>query len=161
MDFYNGSTDAYLINLIKRINCFKKTGSCIDLLLTNQKYLFKNTNIFETGISDHHLLIYPMLKSYFQKIEPIRLIYRDYTSFSKDSFSTDLPNSIENSQSYEAFETKIVEVLDKHASRKTKLLRGNQKPHLSKKLRKEIMKRSQLKSDINLYNFRKQSSHKS
>ena len=104
-----------------------------------------------------------MLKTFFQKDEPKRLIYRDYTSFSKDSLLTDLSNSIENFQCYEALETKTVEVLDKHAPRKTKFLRGNHKPRVSKKLKKEIMKRSQLKSfanktskDIDLYKFRKQ-----
>ena len=105
-----------------------------------------------------------MLKTSFQKNEPKRLIYRDYASFSKDLFLTDLSNSIENSQCYKTFETKTVEVLDKHAPRKTKLLRGNHKPHVSKKVRKEKMKRSPLKSfanktgkDIDLYKFRKQS----
>ena len=85
------------------------------------------------------------------------------TSFSKDSFLTDLSNSIENSQCHEAFETKIVEILDKHAPRKIKLLKGKHKPHISKKLRKEIIKRTQLKSianktgkDMDLYKFRKQ-----
>ena len=104
-----------------------------------------------------------MLKTSFQKNEPNRLIYRDHASFSKDWFLTDLSNSIEISQCYEAFETKTLEVLDKHAPRKAKLLKGNHKPHVSKKLRKEIMKRSQLKSiankkgkDIDLYKFRKQ-----
>ena len=53
-----------------------------------------------------------------------------------DSFLTDLSNSIENSQCYETFETKTAEVLDKHAPRKTKLLRGNHKLHVFKKLRK-------------------------
>ena len=74
-----------------------------------------------------------------------------------------LSNSIENSQCYEVFETKTVKVLDKHAPRKTKLLRGNHKFHVSKKLRKEIMKRSQLKNianktgeDIDLHKFWKQ-----
>ena len=92
-----------------------------------------------------------------------KLIYRDYTSFSKESFLNNLSDSTENCQSYEAFETKTVEVLGKHAPRKTKSLRGNRKLHLSNKLRKEIMKRSQLKSiaiktgkDIDLYNFWKQ-----
>ena len=99
----------------------------------------------------------------FQKNQLKSPIYRNCTSFSKDSFLIDLSNSIENSQRYEAFETKTVEVLDKHAPQKTKLRRGNHKPNLSKRLRKEIMKRSQLKSianktgkDIDLYNFRKQ-----
>ena len=45
-----------------------------------------------------------------------------------------------------AFETKNVEVLDKHTPQKTKLLGGNHKPHVFKKLRKKIIKRSQLKS---------------
>ena len=46
------------------------------------------------------------------------MIYRDYTYFSKDSFLTYLSISIENSESFEAFETKTVEILDKHAPRK-------------------------------------------
>ena len=152
-----------LINLIKTTTCFKGTGSCIDLLLTNQKYSFKNTNTFETSLGDHHLLIHSMLKNSFQKNELKRLIYRDHTSFSKDWFLTDLSSSIENSQCYEAFETKALEVLEKHTPRKAKLVRGNHKPHVSKKLRKEITKRSQLKSianktgkDIDLHKFWKQ-----
>ena len=104
-----------------------------------------------------------MLKTSFPKNESKSLIYRDYTSFTKDSFLTDLSNSIEISQCYEAFETKTVEVLDKDSPRKTKLVTGNHKPHVSKKLRKGIMKTSQLKSianksgrDIDLYMFWKQ-----
>ena len=56
-----------LINLIKTTTCFKGTGSSNDLLLTNQKYSFKNTNALDTGLSDHHLLIYSMLKTSFQQ----------------------------------------------------------------------------------------------
>ena len=63
VDLYN------LINLIKTITCFKGTGSCIDLLLTNQKYSLRITNVFETALSDHHLLIYSTLNTYFQKNE--------------------------------------------------------------------------------------------
>ena len=133
-----------LINLIKTTTCFKRTGSYIDLLPTNQKYSFKNANAFGISRSDHHLLIYSMLKTSFQKNEPKRLVYTDYTSFSQDSFSTNQSNSIENSQSSEAFETKPVKLLDKDAQRKTKLLRGNHKPHVSKKPRKDTMKISQL-----------------
>ena len=106
MNLYN------LINLIKATTCFKTTGSSVDLLLTNQKYSLKNANAFGTSRSDHHLLIYSMFKTSFQKNEPKRLFYRDYTSFSQDSFSTNQSDSIENSQCYEAFETKTVKVLD-------------------------------------------------
>ena len=152
-----------LITLVKTTTCFKGTGSCVGLLLTNQKYSLKKTNAFETGFSDHHLLIYSILKTSFQKNESKRRVYRDYTSFSKDSRLTDLSNLIENSQCYEALETKTVRDIDKHAPRKTKFLRGDHKPHVSKKLRKKIMKRSQLKiiskktsNNIDLYEFRKQ-----
>ena len=41
-------------NLIKNKTCFKGVSSCIDLILANRKYCFKNTSSYETGISDHH-----------------------------------------------------------------------------------------------------------
>ena len=34
-----------LINLIKNNTCFKGEGSCIDLILTNRKFLFKNSTL--------------------------------------------------------------------------------------------------------------------
>ena len=83
-----------------------------------------------------------MLRTSFQK-KPKRLVYRDYTSFSNDSILTDLSNSIENSQCYGAFETKT---LDKHVPRKTKLLRGKHKPHISKKLRKKDNEKNSVKN---------------
>ena len=42
-----------------------------------------------------------------------------------------------------------METLNKHAPKKTKVFRGNQKPHINKTLRNTIMKRSQLKSKAN------------
>ena len=40
-------------------------------------------------------------------------------------------------------------VLNAHAPKKTKFLRGNQKPHIGKNLRKAIKKSSQLKNKAN------------
>ena len=57
-----------LTNLIKTNTCFKGKGSSIDLILTNRKYSFKYTSSYETGLSDHHHLIYTMLKSSFINI---------------------------------------------------------------------------------------------
>ena len=54
-------------NLMKNNTCFKGDGSCIDLILTNRKYCFRNPSSFETGISVHHHLIYSMLKTTFEK----------------------------------------------------------------------------------------------
>ena len=61
--------DQNLYNMIHEHTCFKSSeGSTIDLMLTNKKWSFKHTQTFETGISDHHRMIYTMLKSTFQKI---------------------------------------------------------------------------------------------
>ena len=54
-----------LVNLVKTNTCFKGSGSCIDLILTNRKYSFKNTTSYETGLSDHHHMILTILKNYF------------------------------------------------------------------------------------------------
>ena len=53
-----------IINLIKNNTWFKGIGSCMDLILTNRKYSFKNNRSFETGLSDDHHIIYTMLKSF-------------------------------------------------------------------------------------------------
>ena len=75
------------------------------------------------------------------------MIYRDYRGFHNDSFQNDLETKLSNcDNNYESFENTFVNVLDTHAPRKTKILRGNQKPHIDKCLRKTIMKRSELKT---------------
>ena len=70
-----------LVNLVKTNTCFKGSGSCIDLILMNRKYFFKNTTSYETGLSDHHHMILTMLKTTFQQKEPNCLIYSDYKNF--------------------------------------------------------------------------------
>ena len=79
-----------LTNLIKTNTCFKGKGSSIDLILTNRKYSFKYTSSYETGLSDHHHMIYTMLKSSLINIEPKLLNYRDYKNFNFRNFKEDL-----------------------------------------------------------------------
>ena len=79
-----------LVNLVKTNTCFKGSGSCIDLILTNRKYSFKNTTSYETGLSDHHHMILTMLKTTFQQKEPKCLIYRDYKNFIFENFKSGL-----------------------------------------------------------------------
>ena len=44
--------------------CYQSNDfTCIDLILTNKKNLFKLSDTFETGLSDHHKLISAILKS--------------------------------------------------------------------------------------------------
>ena len=52
--------------LIKKPTCFQSSNpTCIDLILTNKKQIFKNTDVIEVGISDHHSLIVTAFKGKF------------------------------------------------------------------------------------------------
>ena len=94
-----------LYNLIKSNTCFKGKGSCIDLFLTNRKYSFKCSDSYETGISDHHHMIYTMLKSCFNNTEPKLLNYRDFKHFSKEDFKEDLSEALcDCGNSYDDFD---------------------------------------------------------
>ena len=69
-----------LNNLINKPTCYQSNKpTCIDLILTNRKSLFKLFNTFETGLSDHHELISAILKSGGFKWKPKEKIYRSYT----------------------------------------------------------------------------------
>ena len=70
-----------LYNLIKSNTCSKGKGSCIDLFVNDRKYSFKFSGSYETGISDHHHMIYTMLKSCFNNTELKLLNYRDFKNF--------------------------------------------------------------------------------
>ena len=52
-------------NMMKKNVCFKGDGgSCIDLLIINSKFSFLKTKSFETGLSDHHHMIYMYIYLY-------------------------------------------------------------------------------------------------
>ena len=70
-----------LVNRVKTNTCFKGSGSCTDLILTNRKHSLKNTTSYETGCSDHHHMVLTMLETPFQQKEPKCFIYRDYKNF--------------------------------------------------------------------------------
>ena len=86
----------------------------------------------------------------FKREESKHFIYRDYKKFNDMNFRKDLENKLgECPKHYENFEKTFVNVLDAHPPRKTKVLRGNHKPHVDKNLHKAIMKRSKFKNKAN------------
>ena len=82
------------------------------------------------------------MKTIFKFEEPKKLIYKSYSNFSQKNFQSDLLLNIGDGKNF-------VETLNKHAPKKTKIFRGNHKPHINKTPRKAIMKRSQLKNKAN------------
>ena len=144
--------DNSFVNLVKSNACFKsKPGSCIDLILTNNPKGFQNSGVMESGISDHHALIFSFLKTTFTKMPPNELQYRNYKKFEVHSFLQDveqLPEKI----SYTEWEKDIVKTLNKHTPLKTKVIRRNHKSFITKNLRKAVMKRSALKKRADISN---------
>ena len=100
--------------------------------------------------SDHHHTILTMLKTTFQQKEPKCFIYRDYKNFIVENFKSDLQEALQSCKgSYDAFDNYFTSILNKHAPKKKKVLRGNEKPHMKKNLRRAIMKGSKLKNKGN------------
>ena len=85
----------------------------------------------ETGTSDHHALIFSLLKTTFTKTLPNKLQYRNYKKFAVHSFLQDveqLPEKI----NYTEWEKDFVKTLNKHAPLKMKVIRGNHKSFITK-----------------------------
>ena len=107
-----------LERLIKKPTCFQSSNpTCIDLILTNKKEFFKNTDVIEVGISDHHSLIVTALKSLLRKGNAITKLYRDYSSFNINHFKEDLDNNLKNNSitEYSRFQNTFLEIFHKHA----------------------------------------------
>ena len=129
-----------LSNLVKEKTCFKnmQNPTCTELLLTNNSYAVQQTATVCSGLSDCHKLVSSVLKR--------QITYRDYEKFDSLKFNNELKNvlTIENIDNCIKFDGKFLEVLDKHAPLKRKLLTANHASYVSKGLRKAIIRRSYL-----------------
>ena len=55
-------------NIIKSKTCHKlQEGSCIDSIIISRHCLHQFSHVFETEISDHHLMVYTTLKFTYAK----------------------------------------------------------------------------------------------
>lgn len=141
-------------SLIKENTCFKSIDnpSCIDLFLTNSPYNFQNTTAVATGLSDFHKMVITVMKTTFPKAKPKVIYYRQYKKFVLGDFRMALKTRLENTtdcniiDTYSKFEEAFLETINKHAPLKKKTLRANEKPFMTKALRKAIMRRSALQN---------------
>ena len=139
-------------NFINKPTCFQSnTPTCIDLILTNIKNLFKLSITFETGISDHRKLVSTIRKSGSFKGKPKIKIYRSYKEFELENFNRILKYQLENltNHAYAKFEKVFLKELIKHAPPKKKILRLNNNAFMTKELRSKIMLQSKLKNKFN------------
>ena len=137
-------------NIVKQKTCFKSIDnpSCIDLFITNCCRSFQNTAAISTGLSDFHKMIVTVMKYTVPKDRPKIVQYRDYKKFTENSFRIELKEILQKQiiSDYNTFERIFLEVLNKHAPPKKKVLRANHKPYMTKTLRKAIMRRSALEN---------------
>ena len=84
------------------------------------------------------------LKTSFLKSAPKKILHRNYKNFTTNSFKSDLKKQLKYTESYESFENVFLNVLQRHAPLKTKVVRGNHPPYMNKTLRKAIIKGSEL-----------------
>ena len=68
----------------------------IFFLILTKKDLFKNSNVLEVGISDHHSLINAALKSQLVKGNKKTKLYRDYIEFNMDNFKAELNHKLKS-----------------------------------------------------------------
>ena len=142
-----------LSSLITEPTCFKSDSnpSCIDLILTNSKNHFMKSSTFETGISDFHKLTTTIMKLHYVKSNKRTLYYRDYKNFDEDLFKNKLKLKLNSlvEINYPNFQKCFLELLNSQAPIKTKYIRGNNQPYMTKTLRKAIMTRSKLRNKYN------------
>ena len=104
-----------LESLISKPPCYinHENPTCIDLILTNRPDYLQHSNVFETDISDFHLLIATQLKMGFQKKLPKIITYRDYKKFGNIKFRDDVNNFAFDQFEVSNFKETIFNIFDK------------------------------------------------
>ena len=143
--------DAYnLQNLIKKPTCYKNADnpSSIDVMLTNKKLSFQNSDTIETGLSDFHKMTVTVMKRFFKKKDPITITYRDTNNFDGSKFRQDIKNQLEQigELSIDQFQHVFKTTWNTHAPLKKKTVRGNNAPFMNKTLSKAFMHRARLRN---------------
>ena len=157
-----------LESLIQKPTCYKNPSqpTCIDLILTNRPSYFQHSEVFETNLSDFHLLTGTELEINFQKQKPKIIACRDYNKFDNNAFRHDIEKCNFNTADLKTFKVTVFCIFNKHVPMKRKYVRANEAPFMTKELHKRIMKRSRLrnkflknKNETNRNNYKLQRSY--
>ena len=116
----------------------------MDIILTNKSRSFQTKCVIETGLSDLHRMTISVLKIHFHKLPPKVINCRNFKKFGNEGFVDSIHYTLNKEQiDYSKNPDKFFEisqnVLNKHALRKKKYIRGNNKPFITKAYSKAIM----------------------
>ena len=125
-----------LRNLINVPTCCKNSDNptSIDLILTNRPSYFQHSTVFETGLSDFHLLTITEFKTSFHKREPKIIKYRDHKNFDNNKFRSEILKCNFNYTDLRTFKETVFNIFSKYPPIKKNMLH------------KAIMKRSILRN---------------
>ena len=92
-----------------------------------------------------------VLKTSLSKASLKEILHRDYKNFEQDKIRYKLKNRIQNELNSKlnaivSLKRVFVDIINEHDSFKKKFLSAYYAPHMTNRLRKAIMKRSELKS---------------
>ena len=87
--------------MVKHVSRHKKVHLSSCCLQTSQG-AFHKTGIFETGFSDHHKLILSVFRSYFIRIPPKTIEYRNCKNFNETAFIRDLDQELLKGEMYKS-----------------------------------------------------------
>ena len=68
--------------------------SSIDVILTNKWRSFQNSQVVETGLSDHHKVTITVMKVTVTKQAPIQIKYRNIIFFNNSPFRSNFHNKL-------------------------------------------------------------------
>ena len=160
-----------LTNIIKEPTCFKSNNATlIDVMLVTKRRKFIKGFSIDTGISDFHNMIGGVMKQH-APIPPKKIVtYRkleniDYDKVNRELIMMNIDRQIMENNANDAFNilhTNLIGLLDKHAPKKSKTIRKNDFQCMSKRLKKAILIRNQMRnkffkyrSDHHLAQYRK------
>ena len=115
------------------------------MILTNDRSGFMKTAVMETGISDHHKMIFSILKHTFAEEPPRTICFRNLKNFDRIAFNSYLESKMADCTNfYEKFLQVFYDTAQLFAPLKKKIIRCNNKTFMTKRLRKVIMTCSKL-----------------
>ena len=144
-----------LKQMIKEPTCFKsvQNPTLIDIILTNKaKSIAKTINV-PLGISDFHNYIGGAIKMPGPKDERQSITYRSFKNFKDETYLNDLETApFHVSQVFEDVDDQLwfhnkllLNIIDKNAPTKQRLIKCNQLPYMNDRLRKAINVKAMLR----------------
>ena len=137
-----------LKNVISHPTCFKTSrGTLLDVILVHDQRHLQSCGVTDTGLSDHHRLIYSLTKTHAPRPTKREITYISYKTLNEEAYLQDLENApfhvasvFDNVDDQLYFtQTLLNEITNEHLPIKTKTVKANAPPYMNRKLRKSCM----------------------